>query len=163
MAPHTERIGAVGDKVTVRRAATGDLDTLADLFDDYRAFYDCPRDRSAARAFLSDRVIRGESIILVAHLDRVVGFAQLYPAFSSISMARTMVLNDLFVLPNVRRHGIAGLLIDAAVAHARDVGAVRVELATQRTNDNAQRLYLARRFIPDDQFVHMSLDLGGIT
>ena len=145
--------------VVVRRATFADLDEVAALFDDYRAFYHRPRDAPAARAYLQARISRDESTIFVACLDHVVGFTQLYPAFSSISMAPTMILNDLFVAPRARRRGAAKLLIDAAVHHAKQSGAVRLELATQNANDSAIRLYLAMGFVPDHEFMHMSLEL----
>jgi GNAT superfamily N-acetyltransferase len=150
-------------RATIRRATVADADVLAELFDDYRAFYHCRRDRRTARAFLSDRLARNESVVFVADLDRLVGFVQLYPAFSSLSMTRSIVLNDLFVLPHVRRHGLAGSLIDAAIVYACDSGASRIELATQRTNENAMRLYRAKGFVTDDLFVPMSLELGRTT
>lgn len=83
--------------VTIRRATLENLDRLIPLFDAYRQFYGQPSELSLALKFLNDRLARNESVVLVAENDdgAAVGFAQLYPAFSSIFAASMYVLSDL--------------------------------------------------------------------
>ena len=71
----------------VRQAALADLDLVAPLFDAYRQFYGRASDLAAATAFLRDRFGHGQSVIFLA-LDGAepVGFTQLYPSFSSVSL-----------------------------------------------------------------------------
>ena len=128
---------------TVRRAVLDDLDRVVPLFDAYRQFYGQQSDLNLARQFLSDRLARNESIVLVAEngVGAATGFVQLYPAFSSILAAPMYVLSDLFVMPEVRRSGVGTLLLQSAVETARATGAVQLELATEITNVSAQRLY----------------------
>ena len=93
----------------ITRATADDVDTIAPLFDRYRVFYGKPFDPALARDFIRARVTRGESVILSASLEGdAVGFVQLYPAFSSVSAGHVWILNDLLVLPEARRHGVAG-------------------------------------------------------
>jgi ribosomal protein S18 acetylase RimI-like enzyme len=129
----------------VRRATLDDLERLIPLFDAYRQFYGQQSDLIAAQQFLNDRLVRNESVVLVAESDdgSVVGFVQLYPSFSSILAAPMYVLSDLFVMPDARRRGVGTLLLKSAAETARANGAVRVELATAITNVPAQRLYEA--------------------
>ena len=128
--------------VTVTHAQPSDLDALAVLFDAYRQFYDRPSDVAAAREWLRSRLRFGESKVLVARRGGTpVGFAQLYPAFSSVRLARTWTLNDLFVLPATRRQGIARSLLDAAAAFAREDGAAGIQLETARDNAAARAIY----------------------
>ena len=128
--------------VTVTHAQPSDLDALAVLFDAYRQFYDQPSDVAAAREWLRSRLRFGESKVLVARRGgTAVGFAQLYPAFSSVRLARTWTLNDLFVLPATRRQGIARSLLDAAAAFAREDGAAGLQLETARDNAAARATY----------------------
>ena len=89
--------------IKVRQAGIGDLEELVPLFDAYRQFYKRPTDRSAAHAFLLQRFRHQQSVIFLAHDERgeAVGFTQLYPLFSSLTLARTFVLYDLFVSPLV--------------------------------------------------------------
>ena len=89
----------------VRQAGIGDLDALVPLFDAYRQFYKRDTDPPAAREFLFQRFQHQQSVIFIAHDDEgaAIGFTQLYPLFSSLTLARTFVLYDLFVAPSARR------------------------------------------------------------
>ena len=108
---------------------------LAPLFDGYRQFYGRAADVAAAESFLRDRFDHAESVIFLAHVAGApAGFTQLYPSFSSVSLARTFILNDLFVVPGQRRAGVGSALLRAATEHARSLGAIRVTLNTDIEN-----------------------------
>lgn len=128
---------------TVRRADSADLNLLAPLFDRYRHFYTQRHDEAVSRAFIDERLRRGDSVLLLAALDDIeaAGFVQLYPTFSSVRAARVWVLNDLFVQAQARRRGVARALLDAAARFARADGAARLELETNHDNAQAQALY----------------------
>lgn len=130
---------------TVRRATADDLDVLVPLFDAYRSFYAQTPEPERARAFLGERLQRGDSVILLAQLDdgEAVGFTQLYPMFSSVCTARVWVLNDLFVGVSARRRKLARALLQAAEDFASADGALRLELETTPNNRPAQALYRA--------------------
>ena len=137
----------------VRQAVLSDLPVLAPLFDASRQFYDRASDLGAAESFLRDRFNHGESVLFLAFAgDDAVGFTQLYPSFSSVSLARTFVLNDLFVVPDRRRSGVGSALLEAAVAYARALGAVRVTLNTDIGNATAQATYEARGWKRDREY-----------
>ena len=126
----------------IRRAGPQDLDALAVLFDGYRRFYGQASDIAGARDWLRSRLRLGESVVLVAvSEDGLVGFTQLYPMYSSVRMARTWILNDLFVAESARRGGVARTLLDAAARFAKDDGAAGISLETTRDNTPARALY----------------------
>jgi GNAT superfamily N-acetyltransferase len=137
----------------VRQAALADLEPLAALFDQYRQFQRQGSDIAAARAFIRDRLGFGQSVVFIA-VDgaSALGFAQLYPSFSSVSLSRVFVLNDLFVHESGRRTGVASLLLSAVEAHAWALGASRVTLNVAKDNPTAQQLYEARGWRLDQQF-----------
>ncbi|MGH8079891.1 MAG: GNAT family N-acetyltransferase [Lysobacter sp.] len=130
---------------SVRRASPDDLDLLAPLFDRYRHFYTQRNDEAVSRAFIDQRLHRGDSVLLLAALDGAdgAGFTQLYPTFSSVRAQRVWVLNDLFVETHARRRGVAQALLSAAADFARADGAARLELETNHDNHTAQTLYEA--------------------
>jgi ribosomal protein S18 acetylase RimI-like enzyme len=66
---------------------------------------------------------------------------QLYPFFSSVRLARLLVLNDLYVAEGARRMGVARALIDGAAELARDRGCHGLMLETAEENHAAQTLY----------------------
>ncbi|MGV0986129.1 MAG: GNAT family N-acetyltransferase [Limnohabitans sp.] len=146
--------------ITIHQAVLADLDALASLFDGYRQFYGQPSDLAAARVFLQARFEHGESTIFLAKTGgQAVGFTQLYPSFSSVSMARVFVLNDLYVAPTARRHGVGQSLLNAASAYARQLGAVRLSLTTAVDNKSAQALYASQGWERDQKFYAYHLAL----
>jgi ribosomal protein S18 acetylase RimI-like enzyme len=138
-----------------RPATQGDLAELTRLFDAYRVFYQQPSDPAAAQRFLRERFARGDSVVFVAPAATggLHGFTQLYPSLSSVSLARILVLNDLFVDAGARRSGVGRALIGAAHEFARNQGALRVSLETAHDNHTAQRLYEAIGYERDTRFL----------
>jgi GNAT superfamily N-acetyltransferase len=139
--------------ISVRQAVMADLDALAALFDQYRQFQGQPGDLPAARAFLRERLDHGESVLFLCHDGTVpVGFAQLYPIFSSVSLTRVFILNDLFVAAAGRRKGVASRLLAAVESYAWSLGAARISLNVARGNLSAQQLYEQQGWKQDDKY-----------
>ncbi len=141
--------------ITTRQATLAEIDLVVPLFDGYRQFYGQGSDAAGARQFLLDRFEHGESVIFLAFDgEQPVGFTQLYPSFSSVSMGRIFILNDLFVSDSGRRKGVGATLLAAASKYASTVGAIRLGLSTGCTNTTAQRLYEAQGWVRDDDFFY---------
>jgi len=144
----------------IRRASTADADAVAVLFDAYRQFYRCEPDLPGARTFIAARLAHAESVIFVAEdLSMPIGFAQLYPSFTSAGMARTFIVNDLFVVPQSRGLGIATALLRRAADFAIGEGAVRLTLSTATDNHAAQAVYERAGWQRDDAFLTYTLPL----
>lgn len=142
----------------VLRAGFEHLEEVSKLFDRYRIFYNQPSNLEAARTFLQARFQNRESIVFVARQsDRMLGFTQLYPSFSSVSMKRVWILNDLFVEEACRQQGIAKSLMSAAKNFARKTGAVRIILDTEVSNLAAQSLYESLGYRLDKDSYHYTL------
>lgn len=141
--------------ISIRQAVLADIEALSVLFDGYRQFYGRDSDVAAARQFLLERFEHGESVLFIAHDGaNPVGFTQLYPSFSSVSLGRIFVLNDLFVNEGGRRKGVASGLLSASIDFARAVGAIRLGLSTSLTNTTAQALYEGEGWERDDDFFY---------
>ena len=140
------------------RANAKDAETIAPLFDLYRQFYEQPPDLDGARRFIRERLKRDESVIFLA-LDagRAVGFTQLYPLFSSVSMRRLWLLNDLYVAAEARKLGAGAALLERARAFALETGAKGLELETAADNFPARRLYEKTGWKKEEGFFHYSL------
>ena len=147
--------------ITFRLAESSDLDQLADLFDQYRQFYECPPDLIAANNWIAENFERGRSTIFAADNGyQLIGFTQLYPALCSVDLVDYFVLYDLFVAPSARRQGIARALMKAASEWAKAQGAARLDLETARDNYSGQALYRDLGYELDEVFLKFSLDLG---
>jgi len=139
--------------ISIHQATLADLDALTLLFDEYRQFQGQRSELAAARLFLQERFDHGESIIFVCHDGTSpVGFAQLYPMYSSVVLSRVFVLNDLFVHESSRRKGVASRLLSALESYAWSLGSVRITLNVARDNASAQALYEKQSWKQDEQF-----------
>lgn len=140
----------------IKIADLKDLEELVSLFDAYRVFYEKPSDMGQARTFLQERITLQDSIIFIATDDagRQVGFTQLYPLFSSTRMKKLWLLNDLFVIPQMRGKGISIALIERAKKHCQDTLACALILETAKTNVIGNQLYPKTGFVLDDEYNH---------
>ncbi len=143
-------IGLNDLQVEIFEATVFDLCALSRLFDAYRQFYRQPSDQIGARSFLKERLVKKDSIIYIA-LDgqgNPAGFVQLYPIFSSVSMKRSWLLNDLYVDPEFRGKGVSRLLISRCKELARESNAKGLLLETEKTNEVGLNLYPSEGFKP---------------
>jgi len=128
--------------ITVRRATIDDMGLIAPLFNEYRVYYKQTSDVEAAKEFLSERLLRNESIIFLAmDKDEAIGFTQLYPIFSSVSIKNAWLLNDLFVHDSARGKGAGTLLLQVAKQLGEETESKFLMLQTQHDNLGAQKLY----------------------
>ena len=145
----------------IRLAEARDLDQLAELFDQYRQFYECPPDLGAAKNWLAENLERGRSTLFAAdNGSQLLGFTQLYPALCSVDLVDYFVLYDLYVIETARRQGIARALMNAASDWAKVQGAARLDLETARDNAPGQALYRDLGYELDEVFLKFSLDLS---
>lgn len=130
-------------EMMIKRATIADAPRIAPLFDAYRQFYGKPSDLNGAGEFLRSRLFDCETVVYFAigENDQVAGFAQLFPSFSSVSLCRAWILNDLFVHPDFRARGVGHALMERAKKHCLEFSARQLWLQTDLTNDTAQRLY----------------------
>lgn len=126
----------------IQRATINDLNSLTELFDSYRIFYKQESNLEGAKSFLKERLVNDDSVVFIAYDEtNPVGFVQLYPTFSSVSMKRSWVLNDLYVNASARKKGFGEKLIKKAIEFAEETGAKGVSLETGHDNVTAQSLY----------------------
>jgi len=137
----------------IRKADIGDIKEVAVLFNQYRIFYKQVSDIDAAQKFLTERMQHSESVIFVVILDHtMVGFTQLYPIFSSVSMKRAWLLSDLFVAPEARGSGAADNLLKAAQQMGADTSSRWMLLQTATTNHRAQKVYERNGWKKDHEY-----------
>lgn len=146
--------------ISIHQASLDDINTLEKLFSGYLEFYKRKHESTDIRYFLSERIANKESIIFIATLaSKAVGFTQLYPAFASLSLKPSWILNDLFVLPDARGMGVANSLMAAARQLAAETNACEIFLQTARSNYKAQALYEKLHYQRDDEFLVYTLSI----
>jgi GNAT superfamily N-acetyltransferase len=129
--------------VLVRPVERKDRPRLLDLIEGYFAFYRTPFARPKVEILL-DLLEQDPSlgVQLVAEADgRIQGFASLYACLDTLVADRILVMNDLFVDPSLRNHGVGAALFDASLAYATARGYARLDWVTAQDNKDAQRFY----------------------
>ena len=82
--------------------------------------------------------------------EQLVGVvrASLWEESGMVKGIKTVCLDDIYVLPNYRRRGVATRLFDAVESWAKEQGAVRLDLHTWDFNRNALAMYKAMGMTP---------------
>lgn len=146
------------------QATLDHLDLLTPLFVKYREFYGELPFPDSSRAFLEKRLRRKESVIYLALQDdddgKLMGFCQLYPSYSSLSLKRVWILNDIYVAEDARRMLVADHLIKSAKKMAKETHAVRMRVSTSSNNEVARKTYESIGFRVDTQFINYVLPIS---
>lgn len=133
--------------IEIIQATETHLEELVIAFEAYRVWYRKKASPEEAKKFLSERISNKESVIYIATEDnKVLGFTQLYPLFSSTRMKRLWLLNDLYVHDQHRGKGISKQLINAAKDLCRRTDGCGVMLETEMSNVIGNKLYPATGF-----------------
>ena len=146
--------------ISIIRVSLRQVDMVVPLFLDYGEFYGQRPLAEQAKAYLEDGLIQGDAVIFLAvqqfargGTPRPAGFIQLHPSRSSQLLARRWIINDLYVLPEMRRERIGSKLLDMAKEFALTTGAKDLVLRTALSNTPARALYEAQGWIADDSFL----------
>jgi GNAT superfamily N-acetyltransferase len=130
--------------VKVRRAAPGDGSVLLDLVTALADYERLPPPDAGAR----ERLIRdgfgpaSRFELLLGEVDGTpVAYALYFFTYSSFLARPTLYLEDLFVLPEARRHGVGGALLQALAKAALAADCGRMEWAALTWNRLAIDFY----------------------
>lgn len=131
--------------IAITVAAEDDLDALLPLIRAYCDFYEvAPSDadlRALARGLIASGGREGLQFLAREADGEPVGFATLLFTWSTTSGARAGVMNDLYVVPQVRGRGVAEALIDRCTTESTARGAAKLTWITRPDNHRAQAVY----------------------
>ena len=150
------------ESLSVEETVPGDesFASLVDLFEQYRVHYGQPADQVGSEAWLVEATTRGPMRGFLARVDgTAVGMCLIAIIPASLRLADFWMVRDVFVIPQLRRKGIATALLDAVRAAATQRGASRLTLQTEDDNAPALRLYERYGFRPVTGLRHLTLPL----
>ncbi|WP_141432206.1 GNAT family N-acetyltransferase [Bacillus sp. 03113] len=139
--------------VTIRQATIHDLNRLIPIFDSFREYFKQQRNPDAVEKFLFERFEHQESIIFIAEQqNEIIGYAHLYPTFSSLTLQRVWILNDFFIIEKFRQNGIGKQLLAAVKEFGALTKAKGIELSVEHSNEAAWKFYENQGFQLDKEF-----------
>jgi GNAT superfamily N-acetyltransferase len=131
----------------LRDPKPSDFPEWKSLFDGYNAFYGRAGPTALAPAVTEMTWKRIHDPLEPVHAlvaeegGKLVGLTHYLYHRTTLAIAETCYLQDLFTVPEARGRGIAKALIEAVYERARAAGAARVYWQTHETNSTARRLY----------------------
>ena len=140
-------------ELTFRQATIQDLPKIVPIFDSYREYFGQQKDPVMMEQFLFDKFEHFESFIFIAQLQgEVVGFAQLYPVFSSLTLQRVWLLKDFFIEEEFRGGGVGTLLFATVKEFTLLTKSKGIELSVEHTNKKAWNFWEKKGFKMDQEF-----------
>jgi GNAT superfamily N-acetyltransferase len=98
-------------------------------------------------------------ILTLREEKSILGMVILLYTISTACGGRAAWLEDMVVNPLRRNKGLGGMLLEAAIAHARSEGCLRITLLTDHVNDIALRLYGRHGFVRSEMMpLRLSLE-----
>ena len=149
--------------ITMRKAGASDVETMMRLL---VASADSQGERQSLCVNAADLLREGFGetpayhAILAETQGRVVGLALYSFNFSTWSSVKGLFLEDLYVEPEWRRHGVARRLMQELVEIARENHCGRFQWFVLRSNAGARRFYESIGANALDGWLFMHLDVG---
>jgi GNAT superfamily N-acetyltransferase len=135
--------------ITIRPARRADVSRLTELLTElFHIETDFPVDAAKHKAGLILLLLdRERCVLFVAEKDgSIVGMVSGQLVVSTAVGGYSLLLEDMFVLPQYRRKHAGRLLLEALVSWAWKKGASRVQLVTDRDNHPALMFYRKNDF-----------------
>lgn len=137
----------LSDGILIRPLHLSDFEQWKSLWDGYNAFYG-RKDETALPDTITAMtwsrlfdVYEPVHALVAEHEGLLLGFVHFIFHRSTISIAPTCYLQDLFTLESSRGKGVGRALIEEVCRRAQQAGSSRVYWHTHETNDTAMKLY----------------------
>jgi GNAT superfamily N-acetyltransferase len=146
----------------IERAGEADVGDLLPMLEAYCEFYEVDPGRERLERLvrtLLEEPDEGAQFIARDGAGEPAGFATVYWTWTTLRADRVGVLNDLFVRPQFRQHGVGRALIYACLELARDRGVPGLAWDTAPDNAVAQRLYDSLPEVSRSEWISYRLDV----
>lgn len=130
----------------VRRCTPDQATTAAALLHAFNTEFDTPTPPVAVLTGCLDVLLPRDDIEVLLAGDPAVAIAVTTFRPSVWSAGPAALLEELYVRPDLRGHGIGGALLEHALGSARSRGAEWFEINVDEADGDAQRFYLAHGF-----------------
>jgi GNAT superfamily N-acetyltransferase len=130
----------------IRLASAADAPTFGRLLHAFSAEFEEPTPSADVIAERAAPLIESGEVTVLFGGEGPDGFAELRFRPSLYTGALDAYLEELYVVPERRGHGLGRALLEAAMDHARERGAARIDLGTSEDDTAALALYESAGF-----------------
>ena len=130
----------------IRLAKPADAPAVGRLLHAFNTEFDQPGPDAEVIAERAAPLIESGEVMVLFGGDGPDGFAQLRFRPSLYTGALDAYLEELYVVPERRGHGLGRALLEAAMDHARERGAAHIDLGTSEDDVAARALYESAGF-----------------
>ncbi len=149
--------------VTLRDATTADAKTIAGFVRALADYEKLLHEAVATDINFAHAIASGKIEALIAEIDETpVGFALWFRTFSTFTGQQGLYLEDLFVLPEHRGHGIGKAILRDLARRALASGCGRLEWSVLDWNKPAVDFYRAIGATPMDEWTVQRMDRGAL-
>lgn len=131
---------------TIRLATAADALAFGRLLNAFNKEFDEPTPDAHVIAERAASLIESGEVTVLFAGDGPDGFAELRFRPSLYTGALDAYLEELYVVPERRGHGLGRALLEAAMEYARERGAAHIDLGTSETDVAARALYESAGF-----------------
>ena len=131
---------------TIRLATAADAPALGRLLHAFNTEFEEPTPDADVIAERAAPLIESGEVTVLFAGDGPDGFAQLRFRPSLYTGVLDAYLEELYVVPERRGHGLGRALLEAAMEHARQRGAAHIDLGTSEDDVAARALYESAGF-----------------
>jgi GNAT superfamily N-acetyltransferase len=143
------------DSLVIRFATAADVPTILGFIKDLAAYERLAHEVTADEAQLAATLFgpRPHAEVLIAEVDAApVGFSLFFTSYSTFLAKPGLYLEDLFVRPAARGHGVGSALLSSLARIAVQRGYGRFEWSVLDWNEPAIRLYRSLGAAPMDEW-----------
>jgi len=129
--------------ISFRFGEQSDIDALLPLMQDFYASERLPYDPSRLRRLLSELISNKDlgRLILFEESGKLVGYMVLGFGFSLEFHGRDSFIDEFYVVPEHRSHGVGRAAVDFALAVCREAGIKAVHLEADHVNLRGHGFY----------------------
>ena len=134
--------------IEIRRATPADAEEVTELLAAQLAEHEIPIAR-ADLAFAAEGILRVPErgfVLLADGMEGAAGVACVSFSWTVERGGNVAWLDELYVVPRMREHGIGGELLGEAIAAAQAAGCLTMELEVETSHARAEHLYRRHGF-----------------
>jgi GNAT superfamily N-acetyltransferase len=141
--------------ITIRAARKGDENAIMELIRALALYEKAPEQVSNTSEDLGKHLFEEHicDAIVAEEGDKIVGFALFYTNYSTWK-GKCLYLEDFFVLPEYRMHGIGSLLFDEVVRIAKERKVRRMDWQVLEWNEPAINFYKKKNSVLDPEWIN---------